>query len=69
MATAHEQEVAKDIVVAWLNICAPSTSAPTTSDLLRDPARAGSLIANVYKTIVQAISETSTVATGVDATQ
>ena len=67
MATAHEQEMAKDIVVAWLNISASSTS--VIADTLRNPTAAGELIANVYKTIVQAISETSTVATGTDATE
>jgi hypothetical protein len=38
------------------------------SDTLRNPATAGELIANVYKTIVQAIHDTSTVGTGTDAT-
>ena len=53
MATLQEQQLAKDIVVAWLNIFSPSTS--VISDTLRNPAAAGDLIANVYKTIVQAI--------------
>ena len=66
MATLQEQQLAKDIVVAWLNIFSPSTS--VVSDVLRNPTTAGELIANVYKTIVQAIHETSTVGTGVDAT-
>ena len=65
MATLQEQQLAKDIVVAWLNIFSPSTS--VISDTLRNPA-AGDLIANVYKTIVQAIHETSTVGAGTDAT-
>jgi hypothetical protein len=38
------------------------------SDTIRNPTTAGDLIANVYKTIVQAISDTSTVAAGTDAT-
>jgi hypothetical protein len=66
MATLQEQQLAKDIVVAWLNIFSPSTS--VISDTLRNPATAGDLIANVYKTIVQSIHETSTVAAGTDAT-
>lgn len=66
MATLQEQQLAKDIVVAWLNIFSPSTS--VISDTLRNPTTAGELIANVYKTIVQAIHETSTVAAGTDAT-
>jgi hypothetical protein len=66
MATLQEQQLAKDIVVAWLNIFSPSTS--VISDTLRNPTTAGELIANVYKTIVQAVHETSTVETGTDAT-
>jgi hypothetical protein len=66
MATLQEQQLAKDIVVAWLNIFSPSTS--VISDTLRNPTTAGELIANVYKIIVQAIHETSTVAAGTDAT-
>jgi hypothetical protein len=66
MATLQEQQLAKDIVVAWLNIFSPSTS--VISDTLRNPATAGDLIANVYTTIVQAIHDTSTVAAGTDAT-
>jgi len=58
--------LAKDIVVAWLNIFSPSTR--VISDTLRNPTTAGELIANVYKTIVQAVHETSTVAAGTDAT-
>jgi hypothetical protein len=66
MATLQEQQLAKDIVVAWLSISASSTS--VIADTIRNPTSAGELIANVYKTIVQAISETSTVAAGTDAT-
>jgi hypothetical protein len=66
MATLQEQQLAKDIVVAWLNIFSPSTS--VISDTLRNPSTAGELIANVYKIIVQAIHDTSTVGTGTDAT-
>jgi hypothetical protein len=66
MATLQEQQLAKDIVVAWLNIFSPSTS--VISDTLRNPTAAGDLIANVYKTIVQAIHETSTAGAGTDAT-
>jgi hypothetical protein len=66
MATLQEQQLAKDIVVAWLSISASSTS--VIADTIRNPTTAGDLIANVYKTIVQAISETSTVAAGTDAT-
>ena len=67
MATLQEQQLAKDIVVAWLSISASSTS--VIADTIRNPTAAGELIANVYKTIVQAIHETSTVATGTDATE
>jgi hypothetical protein len=63
MATAQEQQLAKDIVVAWLHTC---TNASVSH--LQDPDKAGNLIANVYKTIVKAINETSTRAEGVDAT-
>jgi hypothetical protein len=66
MATLQEQQLAKDIVVAWLSISASSTS--VMADTLRNPTTAGDLIANIYKTIVQAMSETSTVAAGTDAT-
>jgi len=66
MATLQEQQLAKDIVVAWLSISASSTS--VIADTIRNPTTAGDLIANMYKTIVQAISETSTVAAGTDAT-
>jgi hypothetical protein len=66
MATLQEQQLAKDIVVAWLSISASSNS--VISDTIRNPTTAGDLIAEVYKTIVRAISETSTVAAGTDAT-
>jgi hypothetical protein len=66
MATLQEQQLAKDIVVAWLSISASSNS--VISDTIRNPTTAGDLIANVYKTIVQAISDTSTVAARTDAT-
>ena len=65
-ATLQEQQLAKDIVVAWLSISASSTS--VIADTIRNPTTAGELIANVYKTVVQAISGTSTVAVGTDAT-
>jgi hypothetical protein len=63
MATAQEQQLAKDIVVAWLHTCTH-----VSISHLQDPDTAGNLIANVYKTIVKAINETSTRAEGVDAT-
>jgi hypothetical protein len=44
------------------------SSTSVIADTIRNPTTAGELIANVYKTIVQAISETSTVAAGTDAT-
>jgi hypothetical protein len=62
----QEQQLAKDIVVVWLSISASSIS--VIADTIRNLTTAGELIANVYKTIVQAISETSTVAAGADAT-
>jgi hypothetical protein len=64
MATSQEQQLAKDIVVAWLNVCA---TAPASH--LLDSDKAGDLIANVYKIIVKAINETSTRAEGIDATR
>jgi hypothetical protein len=63
MATAQEQQLAKDIVVAWLHTCTHASLSH-----LQDPDTAGNLIANVYKTLVKAINETSTSAEGVDAT-
>jgi hypothetical protein len=66
MATLQEQQLAKDIVAAWLSISASSNS--VISDTIRNPTTAGDLIANVCKTIVQAISETSTAAPVTDAT-
>jgi hypothetical protein len=66
MASLQEQQLAKDLVVAWLSISASSTS--VIADTIRNPTTAGELIANVYKTVVQAISDTSTVAAGTDAT-
>jgi len=65
MATTQEQQLAKDIVVAWLT--SPATGIAPVADLW-DPAKAGELIAGVYKTIVNAINETSTSAEGIDAT-
>jgi hypothetical protein len=65
MATAHEQQLAKDILVAWLS--SSSTSSVSMEDL-RDPAKAGNILADLYKTIVQAISETSAPVVGEDAT-
>jgi hypothetical protein len=64
MATAHEQQLAKDILVAWLT----STPTSTAMEGLRNPATAGTILAGLYKTIVDAISETSTPAEGRDAT-
>ena len=65
MATVHEQEVAKDLVVAWLNSL--GTGSVPIRDL-QDPEKAGSIIANIYKTLVKAVNETSTPAEGRDAT-
>jgi hypothetical protein len=65
MATAYEQQLAKDLVVAWLN--SPGTRSVPIQDL-QDPEKAGNIIANIYKMIVNAISETSTPAEGRDAT-
>jgi hypothetical protein len=66
MATAHEQQLAKDIVVAWL------TSRPATGPVplqdLQDPVKAGKMIADLYQTIVKAISETSSAGEERDAT-
>jgi hypothetical protein len=61
----QEQQLAKDIVVAWLSLSASSNS--VISDTIRNPTTAGNRIADVFKTIVQAIHETSSVATGTDA--
>jgi hypothetical protein len=65
MATALEQQLARDLVVAWLN--SPGTGSVPIRDL-QDPEKAGNILANTYKTIVNAISETSTPAEGRDAT-
>ena len=64
MATAHEQQLAKDILVAWL------TSASTHRGMegLQNPATAGTILADLYKTLVNAVSQTSTPAEGRDAT-
>jgi hypothetical protein len=64
MATAHEQQLAKDILVAWLT--SPSTS--TAMEDLQNPATVGPILADLYKTLVNAVSETSTPAEGRDAT-
>jgi hypothetical protein len=65
MATAHEQQLAKDIVVAWLN--SPAIGAVPIPGL-EDPAKAGDILADLYKTIVNAISDTSSAVEGRDAT-
>ena len=65
MATAHEQQLAKDILVAWLSSPVISTA---SKEGLQDPAKAGNILADLYKTIVTAISETSTPVEGRDAT-
>jgi hypothetical protein len=65
MATSHEQEIAKDIVVAWLSIPAGG-HAPVPG--LQDPERAGEILATMYKTIVKAVSETSSPASAGDST-
>jgi hypothetical protein len=64
MATAHEQQLAKDILVAWLT----SASMITAMEGLQNPATAGTILADLYKTLVNAVSETSTPAEGRDAT-
>jgi hypothetical protein len=57
MATSREQELAKDIVVAWLNYLAAVKGAATD---LGDTTSAAPAIAAMYRVIVQAIEETST---------
>jgi hypothetical protein len=64
MATAHEQQLAKDILVAWLT----SASTIRAMEGLQNPTTAGTILADLYKTLVKAVSETSTPAEGRDAT-
>jgi hypothetical protein len=68
MATSTEQQMATQIVVAWLNLL-PNHMAAVPG--IADPAQAGDVIGTVYKAIVKAITETSTVAegAGTDATR
>jgi hypothetical protein len=61
MATSREQELAKDMVVAWLNYLAAVKGAPTD---LGDTTPAAQAIASMYRVLVQAIEETSTPAPG-----
>jgi hypothetical protein len=56
MASSREQELAKDIVVAWLHYAA---SANITASNLNDAPVAAETIASMYKVIVQAIEETN----------
>ena len=65
MATSHEQEIAKDIVVAWLSIAAGGNALIPG---LQDPERAADILATMYKTIVKAVSETSSPASAGDST-
>jgi hypothetical protein len=67
MATTTEQQMATQIVVAWLNLLPSQTG---TVPGVSDPAHAGDVIGTVYKAILKAITDTSTVAegTGTDAT-
>ena len=65
MATSHEQEIAKDIVVAWLSIPAGG-HAPIPG--LQDPERAGAILATLYQTMVKAVSDTSSPARAGDST-
>jgi hypothetical protein len=57
MASSREQELAKDMVVAWLNyIAAAKISAP---DLTTAP-KAAETIAGMYQVMVRAVEETTT---------
>jgi hypothetical protein len=57
MATSREQELAKDIVVAWLNYLAAVKGTPTN---LGDTTSAAQTITSMYQVIVKAIEDTST---------
>jgi hypothetical protein len=57
MATSREQELAKDIVVAWLNYLAAVKGSPTN---LSETTPAAETIASMYQVIVKAIEATST---------
>jgi hypothetical protein len=65
MATAQEQQLAANILVAWLN-SAPMTAA--SMEGLQSPATAGRVLGELYKTLVNAVSDTSAPVAGRDAT-
>ena len=56
MASSREQELAKDLVVAWLNYMA---SMKLNSSPLNEAASAATLVASMYQVIAKAIEETS----------
>ncbi len=66
MATTHEQQLATEIVVAWLHVVA---AGKIGVEELGNPARAADIIATLYKATVQAIRETSTLEGRGDATE
>jgi hypothetical protein len=65
MATVHEQQIAKDIVVAWLSLAAGGQASIPG---LQDPDGAADILATMYKTLVKAVSDTSSPARAADAT-
>jgi hypothetical protein len=56
MASSRAQELAKDILVAWLNYMA---STQVTPQELAAAPRAAETLASMYQVIVKAIDETS----------
>jgi hypothetical protein len=56
MASSREQELAKDIVVAWLNYMA---SVKVSSSPLNDATSAATTVASMYQVIAKAIEGTS----------
>jgi hypothetical protein len=56
MASSREQELAKDIVVAWLNYMA---SMKLSSSPLNEATSAATTLATMYQAIAKAIEETS----------
>jgi hypothetical protein len=56
MASSREQELAKDIVVAWLNYMA---SIKPSSSPLNEATSAATIVASMYQVIAKAIEETS----------
>jgi hypothetical protein len=57
MATSEEQQIANEIVIAWLKVIAHGQ---TSVQGLGDPAKAGEIIGRVFQETVRAVNETTT---------